>query len=158
METNKYKLFINQDDYSNIELVKMPAGENYYDFIEQQSRLNKEQFLLTSRLMIAFMLRVLKDPDNCVNNIELYDVEDIMAHDRIMNFLNQYRNQQMDEKTLHDLLFFIENDYSVDFASVEYSNIENGNFTIQSNGVCILSGNEPYWLDTIRDSLKEAWE
>ncbi|WP_349514869.1 hypothetical protein [Leuconostoc suionicum] len=157
METNKYKLFINLDDHSNIELVKMPVSESYYDFIEQQSRLNKDQFLLTSRLMIAFMLSVLKDSDNCVNNVELYDDEDVEAHDRIMNLLDQYRNHQVDEKNLHDLLFFIENDYSVDFASVEYSNIEGGNLTIKSNGVCILDGNKQYWFKTILDSLKEAW-
>lgn len=107
--------------------------------------------------MIKLILEVLRDEDNFVDDICLYDSEDTDAHDRIMNILNQYRNNNITEQDLHDFLFFIENDYSVDLASVEYSNVDKGNFSFKSNGVCVGFGSEEYWSPKIVDCLEKAW-
>ncbi|AYF93071.1 hypothetical protein [Apilactobacillus bombintestini] len=152
MSKKLFKIFKNKE--KALTLIKVPS-DNYYRFIADENGKGNSQFLITTDLMISFIIKSIKyNAFINLNKVELYDDDDEFSEE-LMNYFNLYKSQKLSEDSLHTLLDSIEDDCSIDIVKIKISNIKFGSMELMSNGEVSFSAD--YWGKLLLDVMTEAW-
>lgn len=128
---------------------------NYYHFLDSENKKGFTQFLITTNLMINFIMEMIDNDSNIeISKIELYSEDNNFSED-IRKKFNLYKKGEIDKEIIYQYLKTIANNFSIDIVMVTFKKINLGKCSIMSNGLIKLM--DSTWITPVLSSMGKAW-